>query len=109
MNFIDQYGLVPYKPWQLSRYAREGACEVCGATSEELARRYSEDGYQSALSAVLLNFDHCHEHGWIRGRLCTRCNNDMGTGWRLGWVHRSPLREAFFAHFRKCPDCPPPA
>ncbi|MFE6872849.1 hypothetical protein ACFVFS_40760, partial [Kitasatospora sp. NPDC057692] len=68
MNFIDQYGLVPYKPWQLSRYAREGACEVCGATSEELARRYSEDGYQSALSAVLLNFDHCHEHGWIRGR-----------------------------------------
>ncbi|MDX2854584.1 endonuclease domain-containing protein [Streptomyces sp. PA03-3a] len=108
MSFIEEYGLVPYKPWQLSRYVREGACELCGDTSDDVARKYAEGGYQGAASSVQLNFDHCHDHGWIRGRLCTRCNNDIGTAFRVGWIHRSPRKAEFVAHLGKCPDCPAP-
>ncbi|WP_331756775.1 endonuclease domain-containing protein [Streptomyces sp. NBC_01506] len=107
MTFIDQYGLVPYKPWQLARYSREGACEACGASSDDVAARYAEDGYRAAACSVRLNFDHCHAHGWIRGRLCTACNTEMSTAVRVGWLHRSPRREVFLAHLGKCPDCSP--
>ncbi|MDI3390022.1 hypothetical protein QIS99_28085 [Streptomyces sp. B-S-A8] len=40
--------------------------------------RYAADGFTRAPVAVLLHFDHCHVHGWIRaGRLCLACSNRM--------------------------------
>lgn len=106
-DFITQYGLVPYKPWRLSRYSRDGACEACGITSAGLARYYSADGYVGAPVSVLLHFDHCHNHGWIRGRLCTRCNTELALAVRAGSLHKHRLQGPFLAHLRKCPDCLP--
>lgn len=56
--------------------------------------------------------DHCHEHGWVRGVICMRCNANMA------YIDRRITPRAILlaglvaladliAHARRCPDCPP--
>lgn len=54
--------------------------------------------------------DHCHEHGWVRGDVCPRCNTLMSLIDR----HISPLESslthpltlaALITHAGRCPDC----
>lgn len=108
MTFLDEYGLVQYQERELARYSREGACEVCGISAADLTERYSTDGYRPAPASIRLNFDHCHAHGWIRGRLCTRCNTEMSLSVRMG-LERSRRAPQYLAHLAKCPDCTEPA
>lgn len=101
MTFIEQYGHVQFKSGKnLQRYSRDGACEMCGTTPPALAEQYTRDGYSGAPVSVLLHFDHCHTHGWIRGRLCLPCNNRMSRYTRLGRI-----TEQITAQAHKCPDC----
>jgi hypothetical protein len=55
--------------------------------------------------------DHCHQHGWVRGPLCRRCNTAMA------YVDRRMMpRAALVAghvplgklldHASRCPECP---
>lgn len=51
--------------------------------------------------------DHCHKHGWIRGRLCRDCNRLM---WRVD--NRKPVRSEITdltikAYQAQCRDCTP--
>jgi hypothetical protein len=57
-----------------------------------------------------LVFDHCHQHGWVRGLICMGCNNDLALFEpepRSEWAAQASgallaLVTAYRAH---CPDC----
>lgn len=77
---------------QLVKYGEHAAappgasCEVCGAP------------YQFT--------DHCHEHGWVRARLCGGCNTRMALVDRL-ITPRTNFLDRLLAVAGRCPDCPP--
>lgn len=63
-------------------------CEVCGAESETPT------------------IDHCHEHGWVRGTLCHRCNASMASIDRRARPVGDPVFiETLLQHVRKCHEC----
>lgn len=50
--------------------------------------------------------DHCHEHGWVRGLVCPRCNNLMAyVDRRVAPKVESALLAALVALWQRCPDC----
>lgn len=68
-----------------------GSCLVCDSTDR------------------LIN-DHCHEHGWIRGVLCNRCNGSMGRvdrGLMPKAADRLGSDQPFHAHRARCHECGP--
>lgn len=71
------------------RIARRGvACETCGSTE---ARAVT---------------DHCHEHGWVRGWVCKRCNRLMALiDKRITPKAESALLAALIAMQNRCPEC----
>jgi len=85
-NLRDYSGQLRDIPYARARYRRENPptwyrCVVCG------------------LPAVV--WDHCHEHGYIRGPLCRGCNaNDR-------WLFRSPYRfdRRPIDHVEQCKGC----
>ena len=92
-GFVIRHGLVQYKPYQLRKYSRDGLCEICGMPP-----------YSGGKPTLL--FDHCHDHGWVRGLLCNVCNDQVAfieNGWRRiinKWV------SSRFPEYRlNCPDC----
>lgn len=46
-------------------HSQGGVCAVCGSTDEKYSRS--------------LAVDHCHKTGKVRGLLCTRCNQLLGS------------------------------
>jgi len=114
-GFIERHGLVRWTKGIGARYPRDGSCEVCGVTAADLQARYSAAGYTETARRhfTRLVFDHCHEHGWVRGLLCLPCNNDLAIlergqrGGELPSIGTRPLL-LLIAHYRKCPDCQVP-
>ncbi len=45
--------------------AFDGTCAICGITEEEYGRK--------------LHMDHCHKSGQLRGFLCQKCNQGLGS------------------------------
>ena len=83
MSFVHDHGYVQYRDGLEARYPRLKLCEVC--------RSRNHAAYV---------FDHCHDHGWVRGILCGLCNSQM----RL--IDRGRLEIPHYVeHRRKCPDC----
>lgn len=91
VKFIVTHGYIKYgshRKWNPARGAwetvmsRDGVCELCNVEQP-------------------LIFDHCHAHGWIRGRTCQPCNlmlpaaecGDVVTALQAG-------------HLANCPECP---
>jgi len=94
-SFIDRYGPVQYNRVKLPD--RTGICELCPPKNTY--------------------FDHCHEHGWIRGELCSSHNIRMA---RIDAdVDQQKWEDWMMRHWYRCPDCaitagrslfvPPPA
>ncbi|MGP4027290.1 endonuclease domain-containing protein [Actinomadura sp. 3N407] len=70
-----------------------GDCLICGKSPHPLVH------------------DHCHRHGWVRGRIgvgiCNYCNGLMQAldrGALPGSLRRAP-DEAYIKHWLRCPDC----
>ena len=81
MGLIDRVGLVQYHSLKLPE--RVGTCELCPPKNTY--------------------FDHCHEHGWIRGELCSSHNGRMQF---IDAETRQDLWEDWMLmHWLKCPDC----
>ena len=82
-TFIGLYGYVRYtSSTNLEKLHERRPCEGCGEPSAGL--------------------DHCHAHGWIRGALCTRCNNAMAA---VDARQAGPHAPALLEHWTNCPDC----
>ncbi|HEV2637721.1 MAG TPA: endonuclease domain-containing protein [Actinocrinis sp.] len=82
----DYQGQLRDIPYARARYRRENPptwyrCVLCG------------------LPAVV--WDHCHEHGYIRGPLCRTCNTNDN------WLFRAPYRNAEHPidHVEQCKGC----
>lgn len=90
-GFVARHGLVQYKPYRLRKYSRQGLCEICGS---------------APLGKPMLLFDHCHEHGWIRGLICNCCNDQVAFI-ENGWKRRIRLEvtSRYPEYRRNCPDC----
>src|SRR5262245_25746155 len=43
-------------------------------------------------------YDHCHDHGWIRGEVCASHNSLLAVGYPEPWMAE---------HWKRCPECPP--
>ena len=71
------------------RIARLGtACEACGGTE---ARTVA---------------DHCHDHGWVRGHVCKRCNRLMSLiDKRIAPKAEPALLAALITLQNRCPEC----
>ena len=123
-SFIEQYGLVQYKPGQ--RFSQDGAaCDINGCadhrarlgdTLEAQARLLRDAGLPSTTGHQIstradapLYIDHCHAHGWVRGRICAGCNSVIRFVDKKRCLPRyvSALREDFRRHYNQCPDCEP--
>jgi hypothetical protein len=122
-RFIDEYGLVRYNPGQ--RFSLDGACEINGCaalrarfkdTIEEQAQRRRDTGMPpntghtaSTRADSPLYIDHCHNHGWVRGRICAGCNSVMRFMDKKRCLPRymPALREEFRRHYNQCADCEP--
>ena len=78
---MQRFGLMKYDRTRLPD--RLGMCELC-----------------PPLSTV---FDHCHEHGWIRGEVCSSHNGRMKL---IDAGLRPELWEPWMLEYwRRCPDC----
>jgi len=93
VGFIGRHGLVRYKPTLGRKYPRDGLCEVCNRPPTR--------------AKPILLFDHCHLHGWVRGLVCSMCNDGLGfleNGRELKNVYATLATR--LAKFRlNCPDC----
>jgi Recombination endonuclease VII len=101
MTFIARFGLVQFTKHLGKRYPRDGLCEICGLTGAEVAAERWRDeipGDYRYPHMGKLQFDHCHDHGWVRGLLCLPCNN--GAENQSG--HIDPK---IIAYRGNCPDC----
>lgn len=56
---LKKYGL-SMKQYQTMQSEQEGCCAICG------------------IKPKLLNVDHCHQTGKVRGLLCRHCNHMLG-------------------------------
>lgn len=77
------------RQYRRGRFTESGPCSVCGA----MAR---------------LERDHCHEHGYLRGVVCRRCNLRMkpvDQGNMAGTVREEVDRQALVVHWHNCPKC----
>ena len=82
VKFIVTYGYIRYGSNSRPGLPRTGSCELCN-------------------TAQPLVFDHCHAHGWIRGRTCQPCNL------MLPFAEAGDVVTALQAgHLANCPDCP---
>lgn len=103
---------------------------------EHVPERYKRNAYRFTWGACLiceragvrLVMDHCHAHGWTRGRICESCNQVLWHEERRYAVaellsglcfHRHRSAEAAercrakwrtanarrIEHYRRCPDC----
>jgi DNA-binding transcriptional regulator YiaG len=89
ITFIEEYGLVQYVDGNMTAYSRAGQCEICKIQSDILVR------------------DHCHMHGWVRGRLCHRCNSTITARYELRTVQSKNVDHSeFLLHMGKCIGCP---
>lgn len=71
-SFVTEYGLVQYSTWNLKgRYPRANYCDI--KSCEEVRLIPGVFGDRSRYSRTYV-YDHCHEHGWIRGYVCQSCN-----------------------------------
>lgn len=122
-RFVDEYGLVRYNPGQ--RFSIAGACEINGCAAlrarfkdaiEVQARRRRDAGMPpntghtvSTRADSPLYIDHCHNHGWVRGRICAGCNSVMRFMDKKRCLPRymPALREEFRRHYNQCTDCEP--
>ena len=121
-RFIDEHGLVQFKAGQ--RFSLDGAtCEIDGCAGlrarfgdalETQALRLRDAGRPpntgheiSTRTDSPLYIDHCHDHGWVRGRICAGCNSVMRFVDRKRCLARymPALREEFRRHYNQCPDC----
>lgn len=112
VRFIDEHGLVQYRP--AMHYSRIGSCEISGCSALRVS--FADHQGRSARSWKVsdresspLNLDHCHVHGWIRGLVCASCNSVIRHLDNRGYLlrYRVTLREAYRAHLNQCPDCKP--
>ena len=56
-------------------------------------------------SAPAIGNDHCHEHDWIRGPLCNRCNLLIGRV-EAGKPVRTEITDSEICGYRnRCPEC----
>ncbi len=87
------------------------------------AQRFSYDACLICGRSARLVTDHCHRHGWIRGRVCESCNQVMrheearrtmaellaslcSIRHRTRWAHGlCYYRQRRIAHYLRCPDC----
>lgn len=121
-RFIDEHGLVRYKPGQY--FSLAGAtCEIDGCvglrarfarTLEAQARRRHDAGLPpttgheiSTRTDAPLYLDHCHSHGWVRGQVCAGCNSVMRFVDKRRCLSRymPTLRDEFRRQYNQCPDC----
>ncbi|WP_043271977.1 endonuclease domain-containing protein [Streptomyces sp. CT34] len=72
-----------------------------GVLYESLRRTMRADDYLCRLCAQSRAFtwDHCHDHGYVRGPLCASCNTFEGKGVRF------LLREGSVLHLLECRGC----
>ena len=82
-GFIERNGFVQYSSAPLLE--RTGQCDVCPPANTF--------------------FDHCHEHGWIRGELCGSHNQRLHS---IDAGVRPERWEPWMAEYRRrCPECTP--
>lgn len=81
VKFIVTHGYIRYGGHR--GLPRIGNCELCSAEQ------------------LLLVFDHCHAHGWIRGRTCQPCNMLLPAA-ETGIV----VTDVQAGHLANCPECP---
>lgn len=106
-------------------YGVLGAPEYADEYTDDEIRSYLEIGLrreqrnQERAGKSGLVFDHCHEHGWIRGIICASCNGKMrDVDLRMEYTqvhilcsHGDSVIEielptpAYNRHWEKCPDC----
>lgn len=67
-----RYGLTVEELHELHRQA-DGVCQICGNKPNKDGRPKDRGN-----SANILNIDHCHTTGKVRGLLCSRCNITLG-------------------------------
>jgi hypothetical protein len=87
-----------------------GICPVCSFADED---DYS--GYLPEPSEDRLVVDHCHRHGWIRGRICFYCNIALPMGAQDDMLESLKHMVAQFGNevnipshlsqLARCPDC----
>jgi Recombination endonuclease VII len=111
-RFVDEYGLVQYRPSMHYTYA--GSCEISGCSALRVSLGGKKDGPSGPWSLSgredsPLYLDHCHAHSWIRGHVCASCNSVIRHLDKRGYLlrYRVTLREAYRAHLNQCPDCTP--
>jgi phage FluMu protein Com len=111
-GFVDEYGLVQYRP--AMHYPHTGSCEISGCSVLRVSFA-GEKGRSAGSWSVSdrenspLYLDHCHAHGWIRGLVCASCNSVIRHLDKQGYLlrYRVTLREAYRAYLNQCPDCKP--
>lgn len=79
-------GLVKYG--EHAAIPADASCQVCGNQEGNLIT------------------EHCHEHGWVRGITCRRCNRKMAQIDRR-IMPRTEILDALLAHAARCPGCLP--
>lgn len=112
---------------------RERFCDPAFNETLDCPRRYTDDQIRQMLENRLIAekrsqarvgktgfvFDHCHEHGWIRGVICASCNGKMrnvdlrmeySEVQTIGFDDDYPIElelptPAYNRHWEKCPDC----
>jgi Recombination endonuclease VII len=82
-SFIERYGLMKYN----GRHPlKMGTCELCPPTAPPPPSQTV--------------YDHCHQHGWIRGEVCISHNSRLTVPGSYQW---GPDMIAFW---NRCPECP---
>jgi len=75
------------------------SCELCGRV-KTVGKTFAECDKLGEDSPLVLIWDHCHDHGIVRGALCRGCNVEEGSDRSTGW------RGNRFTEWRtRCPEC----